>query len=104
MNGNLNLSVDPLKLEEKGDAILAQYKVIKEAIEEIKEAKQGLSTWQSENKDRYEAKLNEALPKMEEMADAIASYGNVAKITSQSVINTERIIARNIDMNGSARG
>ena len=101
MNSNLNISVNPEELADKANIILAQYKIIDEAINEINEAKAGLASWQSANKDKYEARINNALPKMVEMADAIASYGNVANITSQAIINTENIIAKNIDMNGA---
>ena len=99
MNSNLSINVNPEELENNGDSILALFKTIEEAIAEIQEATKGLASWQSVNKDKYEAKLNAALPKMQEMAEAIASYGNVAKITSRAIRNTESIISRQIDMN-----
>ena len=98
MNSNLSINVNPEELDNNGDSILAQYKEIVEAMQEIQEATKGLSSWESVNKDKYEEKLNNAFPKMQEMAEAIASYGNVAKITSRAIRNTESAISRRIDM------
>lgn len=100
MNSNLSINVNPEELAEKGNEILTQYKLIEEAIKEIQEATNGLSSWVSANKDRYDARIKAAIPKMQEMAEVIASYGNVANITSRAIINTENIIAKNIEMNG----
>ena len=100
MNSNLNISVNPEELQEKADVILEQYKVINEALAEIQEATNRLSSWKSSNKDKYDARIQSALPKMNEMAEAIQSYGNVASITSRAIINTENIISKNIEMNG----
>ena len=91
---NLNFSINPESLNEKGQNILNQFKIIDEAINDIRNSQSALSSWQSANKDKYEAKINNALPKMEEMARAVASYGNVAKITSQAIVNTENIISK----------
>ena len=90
---DLNISINPELLDEKGNAINEQFKVIMEAIEQIESSQSRLASWHSTNKEKYEAKVNEVLPKMKEMAEAINSYGNVAKITSRAILNTEKIIS-----------
>ena len=94
---DLNISINPELLDEKGTAINEQFKVIVEAIEQVESSQSKLSSWHSTNKEKYEARMNEVLPKMKEMADAINSYGNVAKITSRAILNTEKIISGSMD-------
>ena len=91
---DFNVSINPESLDEKGKEILAQFKVINDAINEIENAKQNLASWQSQNKDKYEAKIVNALPKMREIAEVISSYGSVAQITSRAILNTEEKISR----------
>ena len=91
---DLNVSINPESLDEKGQAILDLFKTIEEAIKDIENAKSRLASWQSQNKDKYEAKIVAALPKMHEMAEVISSYGSVAKITSRAIIDTENKISR----------
>ncbi len=94
---DLNISINPQLLDEKGMSIVELFKVISDSIDQIERACSNLSSWQSANKDKYEAKLKEMLPRMREMADVIQSYGNVAKITSRAILNTERIISNSMD-------
>ena len=94
---DLNISINPEMLDEKGVAINERFKVIIEAIDQVESAKSHLASWQSTNKDKYEARINDVLPKMKEMADAINSYGNVARVTSRAILNTERIISNSMD-------
>ena len=94
---DLNISINPEMLDEKGVAINEQFKVIVEAIDQVESAQTHLSSWQSVNKDKYEARVNDVLPKMKEMADAINSYGNVARVTSRAILNTEKIISNSMD-------
>ncbi len=94
---DLNVSINPESLDEKGKAILDQFKIIEDSIKEIEDSKAQLASWQSQNKDKYEAKINAALPKMHEMSEAISSYGSVARITSRAIVNTENKISRAID-------
>lgn len=92
-----DISISPESLDEKGESVLQEFKKIEEAIRDIEESKAKLSSWKSVNKDRYEAKLNEALPKMREMSEAVSSYGSVAKISSRRIIEAERKISRALD-------
>ena len=94
---DLNISINPELLDEKGTIINEQFKIIEEAIAQVESSQSRLSSWQSTNKEKYEARLNEVLPKMKEMAAAINSYGNVAKITSRAILNTERMISKSMD-------
>ena len=94
---DLNISINPQMLDEKGVAINEQFKVVVEAIDQIESSQRHLASWQSSNKDKYEARINEVLPKMKEMAEAINSYGNVARITSRAILNTEKIISDSMD-------
>ena len=89
---DLNINVNPEALDEKGERILTQARVIEEALQEIETAKNGLNSWQSTNKDKYDARINNALPKMREMKEAVASYGGVAKETARVIRNTEAAI------------
>ncbi len=95
---DLNINVNPEALDEKGQRILEQARIISEALQEIETAKSGLNSWQSTNKDKYDAKITAALPKMREMEEAVASYGGVARETSRVIRNTEAAISRTIDL------
>lgn len=99
MNSDLNIRINPEALDEKAEKILAQVKVIDEALKEIETAKSILNSWESVNKEKYDAKINAALPKMHEMNEVIASYGGVARVTSGAIRDTENIISRAIDQN-----
>ncbi len=94
---DLNISINPELLDEKGVAINEQFKIIDDAINEIESAQSLLASWHSVNKDKYETKVKDVLPKMKEMADTINSYGNVARVTGRAIINTEKIISDSID-------
>ena len=95
---DLNISINPELLDEKGVSINEQFKIIEEAIRGIEEAQNLLSTWHSTNKDKYESRVKEVLPKMKEMADAINSYGNVARVTSRAILKTEKIISDSMEV------
>jgi len=93
-NGDLNFSVSTEDLDAKGTEIDNIYKDIEEALQEIEDAKKGIASWQSQNKDKYEARINKALPKMHEMGEVIASYGGVAHHTSRRLTDVEQKISR----------
>lgn len=97
MNGDLNIMVSTEGLREKGEAIGAECKVIKEALQDIDTARKSLDGWVSQNKDRYDSKLANALPKMYEMAEVIDSYSSVAIQTSDRAVAVENKIAADID-------
>ena len=46
---------------------------------------------------RVETKINAALPKMQEMAEAVKSYGDVASLTSRRLDRAENILSDQID-------
>ena len=94
---DLNFKVKPELLNEKGIAINEQSKTIVEAIEEIRTAQSNLASWQSTNKDKFEKMINDLLPEIQEMADVINSYGNVARVTSRAIMNTEKIISNSMN-------
>ena len=99
MNGELNFSISTEGLSEKGKEILNQAKIINEAINDINAARSSLESWVSTNKDRYDNRIANALPKMQEMVDVIDSYGKVAIQTSAKATEVERKIASAIDNN-----
>lgn len=94
---DLNFAVSTEGLDEKGKEIQDQYKIIEDALAEIEEAKKGLDSWKSRNKDLYDNRINAALPKMHEMADVVLSYGNVARQTSTRLREVENRIAQTIE-------
>ena len=91
------INIDPKGLEEKGKLILAEANNIKEALQDIEDAKNLLAGWISPNKDKYEAKVNNILPKMQEMVDALNLYGTIAVNKAEKVLASENIIASKID-------
>lgn len=96
---DLNIRINPEALDEKAKKILQEAKVIRESLEEIQNAKSALNSWESVNKEKYDAKINAALPKMHEMVQVIESYGGVAGATSGAIRDTENLISRAIDQN-----
>ena len=98
MNGDLNFSVSIEGLEEKGTEVDKLYKEIEDALQEIEDAKKGIASWQSQNKDRYEARINNAMPKMHEMGDVIMSYGGVLHQTSKRLTDVENKISRAMEI------
>ncbi len=103
INGNMqgfsdiDLSIDPEGLIEKGKIIGKESEVIKQALVDIDEARKLLDGWVSQNRERYDAKLAAAIPKMEEMTEVIDSYSGVAIQASERAVNVENKIARAID-------
>ena len=93
----LDLNMNPEELHVKGDAILQHAKNIKEQLETIETAMNGLSSWQSQSKEKYDSKVKMALPRMNEMVDAIASYGGVANVASNAVKTAELSIEKTLD-------
>ena len=96
---DLNIRINPEALDEKAKKVLEQAKLIRESLEEIETAKAALNSWQIVNKDKYDTKINAALPKMYEMVEVIESYGGVAGATAGAIRDTESLISRAIDQN-----
>ena len=90
-------NIDPDGLDEKGKEILNEARIIEEALEEINNAKKLLEGWNSPNKEKFENKVNETLPKMSEMTEALSMYGKVATEAAVKVKNTEARVANEID-------
>lgn len=97
INEDMSFSISSEELDENGKAIVQQYKIIDDALREIEESRDKLASWKSRNKDKYEAKINAALPKMHEMAEAVKSYGDVASLTSRRIDRAENILSNQID-------
>lgn len=97
VNEDVSFSISSEELDEKGKMIVQQYKVIEDALKEIEDSKAKLASWKSRNKDKYETKINAALPKMQEMAEAVKSYGDVASLTSRRLDRAENILSDQID-------
>ena len=97
MNGEINFSISTEELTEKGREIEKNSKIIRDALESINEARTSLEGWVSTNKDKYDSRIARALPKMQEMIDAIESFGRVAVETSNRAMETEQKIASAID-------
>ena len=96
-NSNANFMISTEGLYDKGKAINAERANITQAIDDIKSARSQLSSWVSENKDKYDTKLVQALKKMEEMAEVLASFGGVAVQTSERAKEAEQAIASAIN-------
>ena len=92
-------NIDPEGLDEKGKFILAKEKEIEDALQDIIDAKKLLEGWVSPNKERYEAKVNNVLPKMQEMKETLKLYGTVATNAAERVRNSENMIANRIENN-----
>lgn len=96
-NGDLDFSIHTEGLTEKGVAIGKESEIIKQALADIDNARKSLEGWVSENRERYDAKLAAALPKMYEMTEVIDSYSGVAIQTSERAVNVEKRIAAAIE-------
>lgn len=97
MNGDINFMISTEGLSGKGKDIGADNKVIKDALADIDAARKSLDGWVSQNKDRYDSKLGNALPKMYEMTEVIDSYSGVAIQTSERAVAVENKIAAAIE-------
>lgn len=97
MNGELNFAISTEGLTEKGQQIAKESGVIKEALNDINEARSALASWVSVNKDKYDARIAQTLPKMQEMTEVIDSYSKVAIQTSERAQSVENKIASAID-------
>ena len=86
-------------MTEKGKEIESQVKIIREALNDINDARNSLDGWVSTNKDRYDSRIANTLPKMSEMVEVIESYGRVAIQTSERAREVEDKIASAIDNN-----
>ena len=99
MNSELNFSISTEGLTEKGKEIAKQSEIIKQALADIDTARKSLDGWVSVNKDRFESKIAQVLPKMYEMTETIDLYSGVAVETSERVIDVESKIATAIESN-----
>lgn len=97
MTDDINFSISPEGLEDKGKSLCNESKTINEALDEINEARKSLDGWVSKNKEKYDDKVAKKIPKLREMADVINSYGGVAVQTSARAIAVENKIAAAID-------
>ena len=97
MPGDINFSISTEGLAEKGKAIEKESKIIKEALADIDAARKSLDGWVSKNKEKYDSKLGNKLPKLSEMTEVIDSYSGVAIQTSERAVAVENKIAAAID-------
>ena len=97
MNNELNFSISTEGLTEKGQTIEKEGKIISEALNDINEARSSLEGWVSVNKDRFDNRIANVLPKMNEMVEVINSYSKVAIQTSERATAVENKIASAID-------
>ena len=96
MNDDI-INLDPDGLDEQGKLILTDGKNIKEALQDVSDARKLLDGWVSPNKEKYDAKIDVILPKMLEMVENIELFGNVAISASEKAKASENIIASKID-------
>lgn len=96
-SSDVDFMVSSEGLYDKGKLIDTEKNNIKKAIEDIKSARTLLNSWVSENKDKYDNKLLQTLPKMEEMVEILSSFGGVAIQTSERVKEAEHAVATAID-------
>ena len=97
MNGELNFSISTEGLGEKGVEVKKQSGIIKEALNDINDARSLLASWVSTNKDKYDNRVVSALPKMNEMTEVIDLFGDIATQTSERAQSVENKIASAID-------
>ena len=97
ITGDVDFSISTEGLTDKGKAIGKESAIIKEALEAIDAARKSLDGWVSKNKERYDNKLQEVLPKLYEMTEVIDSYSGVALQTSERAISVENKIAAAIE-------
>ena len=97
MFNDLDFSISTEGLSENGEKIAKENNIIKEALNDIDEARKSLDGWVSENKNLYETKVGDLMPKMHEMVDVIDSYSGVAIQTSQRAEAVEQKIASSIN-------
>ncbi len=89
-----DFSISPSDLQESGNKVGVEVKAIQEALEEIDAARKSLDGWVSDNKARYEKVIEDAMPKMNEMVEALDSYSKVAVQTGQKALDVEQNISR----------
>ena len=94
---DFNFSVSTDGLQDKGSILNEEASNIKDALEDVNSARAALDAWISQNKDKYDARVAKGVPKLMEMADNVMSFGNVAKDTSNRLVNVENKIAAAID-------
>ncbi len=96
---NDNFLVSTEGLTEKGNEINNEAKAIKEALADIDTARKTLDGWVSQNKDKFDSKVANLLPKMYEIVEILESFGGVAINTSERATDIEAKIAASIDSN-----
>lgn len=94
---DFNFSVSTEGLQEKGQIIGDEVQKIREALNDIKEVRNSLDGWVSQNKEKYDSKIASGIPKLQEMVDSIDKYSKVAKETVSRIVNVENKIAAAID-------
>ena len=99
MNDDLDFMISTDGLHDKGNEIDKEILIIKEALLDIDSARKSLDGWVSQNKDKYDAKLANAMPKMYEMVELIKKFGEVANETSERAQSVEDKISMAIDNN-----
>ena len=97
MNDGFNFSISPEGLDEEGANTLKECIKMRNALGDIETAMQNLESWQSDNKNRFETKIKNALPHMYELIEVIESYGGVARQTSKRIVDVENRIASAIE-------
>ena len=97
MNGDLNFSISTEELSEKGREIQNQAKIIEDALNDINDARASLNSWVSANKERYDSRIANTLPKMSEMANTVDSYGKAPIAVAARATETENRLAAAID-------
>ena len=90
-------NIDPDGLEESGNKLINEVKIIDEAIQDIIDARKLLSGWVSPNKEKYDAKVDTTMPRIQTMSDSIRLYGTVAINRALKARNSENQIANKIE-------
>ncbi len=95
--GEANFAISTEGLSDKGKEIGKETVNIRQALNDINEARALLEGWVSVNKEKFDNRIANVLPKMNEMVDVIDSYSKVAIQTSDKAIAVENKIANAID-------
>ena len=96
-DGGFSFRISPESLDNEGKNVLEIAKGMRDSLEQIKNAMSNLDSWVSLNKQKYENRIMQELPKMNELVDVIESFGGVARQTSRKIINAENKISRSMD-------
>ena len=88
----MDIKISPEELQEHSKNIVRETMKIRELIEQIENAVNSLSEWQSENKEMFVNNVRNDVKSMTEMVEAAESYGLVGGDVAARVLGVENTI------------